>query len=113
MTTTTSVGSGMPVPATGNLRPPTFTTDEVDVEGVRLEEAAEKLGKSLSATLSWMASHGFRDRSSGTFSRAKSAEQVEAAITRRLATARPSAPCFRCGAARGCEHRSATAGLHR
>ncbi|SEM54772.1 hypothetical protein SAMN05192583_0584 [Sphingomonas gellani] len=75
-----------------------------ELVGRRVNDVAAMLGKSRSAAKAWLNQNGFRI-SDEIVRQPKSANELQHEIATRIAAAPPSAPCFLCGAARGCEHR--------
>lgn len=76
-----------------------------EIVGQRLNDVAALLGKSRSATKAWLNHNGYRF-SDEIVRQPKPANEIQREIADRIAAAPPSAPCFRCGAARACAHRS-------
>lgn len=75
-----------------------------DFHGMLLTVAAQKLGQPDHQARIWLTKHGYRIPHD-TVRRIDHPTDIQDRIAARVATAPPSAPCFRCGARVGCEHR--------
>jgi hypothetical protein len=76
-------------------------------EGMPLRQAADALGKGPHAAKLWLYHRGYRVSRTAprTLYRVRPAHEVEDEIRARIEASQPSAPCFRCGARKGCAHR--------
>lgn len=77
----------------------------VDYEGMRITEVASHLGVSVRVARQRVARLGFICGDS-IVRRRRDPRELQDEIAARIAAAPPSAPCFRCGAVRGCDHRN-------
>ena len=78
--------------------------DAGQFDGMTVEHAAAIIGKPEHAARAWLFHRGYRSPGR-VVRRITGAMEHEDAINQRLATAAPTAPCFRCGARMGCGHR--------
>jgi uncharacterized protein YjcR len=85
---------------------PKLSRDEIAAfDGMRIGDAADKLGADVPTARKWVNAQGLRCKDN-VIRRVKDPREVDDEIRARLAAAPPSAPCFRCGARGACEHRS-------
>ena len=76
-------------------------------DGMTMQDAARALGKPYHAARVWLFHRGYRVQRTypQIVRKMPTVHEVEDQINQRTASARPSAPCFRCGAREGCRHR--------
>lgn len=76
-----------------------------DYDGMRITEVARLLGVNVGAARQRIARLGYICGDS-VIRRRRDPRDVQDEINARIAAAPPSDPCWRCGAARGCDHRN-------
>lgn len=75
-----------------------------DFQGAKLRDAATMMGVTPASARAWLSRRGWRCGEK-IIQRVRLPQDAHDEIHARIAAARPSGPCFRCGAARHCEHR--------
>lgn len=75
--------------------------------GKRLNDLAAIAGAPREATKKWLENHGYRVNGDGRVILTQDPNVIQDKLAANRANAAPSAPCWRCGAARVCEHRIA------
>lgn len=76
----------------------------VDFTGMTVADAVPIVGRPYGATRAWLIHKGYRLPGDVCIAPTNPLD-IQDEIARRLAAAPPSAPCWRCGARAGCEHR--------
>lgn len=83
---------------------PSIRASAQQLDGMKLADAAAKLGLTPAQARAWLNSNGMRV-GDNIVRAARHPYETADAIAARIAAAPPSTPCFRCGVRAGCEHR--------